>query len=137
MNTKITVQVTIMAPVDMVWEYYTNPHHIIHWNFTSDDWHCPKAENDLKIGGKYKARMEAKDGSWGFDFEAIYNEVIPQKEFTYTLADNRQATTRMKRQGDKTLVAVTFDAENQNPIDMQKDGWQAILDNFKRYVEVN
>jgi len=134
---KITVATTIGADVNKVWEYYTDPRHIVGWNFAADDWKCPNASNDLRPGGKYKARMEAKDGSFGFDFEAIYDEVVPQKKITYTIADGRQATTTFEPGGSGTLVTTTFDAEGQNSAELQKNGWQAILNNFKKYTESN
>jgi uncharacterized protein YndB with AHSA1/START domain len=136
-TTKITVETIISADSKKVWDFWTNPEHITKWNFASDDWHCPKAENDLKVGGKLRSRMEAKDGSFGFDFEAIYDEIIDQKKITYTMTDGRQATTDFEHLGGKTKVTTTFDAENENPIEMQREGWQAILDNFKKYVESN
>ncbi|NWG27203.1 MAG: SRPBCC domain-containing protein, partial [Ignavibacteriaceae bacterium] len=107
------------------------------WNFASDDWHCPNAENDVCVGGKYIARMEAKDGSFGFDFEAIYDEVIHQKKIAYTMTDGRRAITNFENQNGKTKVITTFDAENENPVEMQRTGWKAILNNFKNYVESN
>ena len=136
-TTKITVETIISADSKKVWDFWTNPEHITKWNFASDDWHCPKAENDLKVGGKLRSRMEAKNGSFGFDFEAIYDEIIDQKKITYTMTDGRQATTDFEHLGGKTKVTTTFDAENENPIEMQREGWQAILDNFKKYVESN
>lgn len=135
--TKITVEATIAADKDKVWECYTNPEHIIKWNFASDDWHCPTAENEMKVGGKYASRMEAKDGSWGFDFEAIYDEVLDNDSFVYTIADGRKVAVDFIDLGGKTKVSVAFEAENQNPVEMQKGGWQAILDNFKKYAENN
>ncbi len=136
-NTKITIETTISAPVSKVWKIATEPQHITKWNFASDDWQCPRAINDLRVGGKYSARMEAKDGSFGFDFTAIYNEVVDQKRFTYTMEDGRVAGTLFENLGDRTKVITIFDAEDQNPIEMQKDGWQAILNNLKKYVEAN
>lgn len=136
-NTKIQIEAIVAAPTQKVWSYWTQPQHIKKWNFATDDWQCPKASNDLKVGGKYSARMEAKDGSFGFDFEAIYDEVIDQKKITYTMEDGRQATTEFQNLGDKTKVTTVFDAEKQNPEEMQKDGWQAILNNFKKYTEMN
>jgi uncharacterized protein YndB with AHSA1/START domain len=135
--TKITVQATISADSSKVWDFYTNPKHITKWNFASDDWHCPSAENDMRVGGKYKSRMEAKDGSFGFDYEATYDEVVGKEKFIYTMPDGRQVTTRFERLGDKTKVIITFDAESENSEEMQRGGWQAILDNFKKYVEAN
>ncbi|PSR53501.1 activator of HSP90 ATPase [Adhaeribacter arboris] len=136
-QTKITVDATIAAHISKVWEYYTQPEHITKWNFATSDWQCPKAENDLKPGGKYSARMEAKDGSFGFDFEAIYDEVIDQKKLTYTMGDGRQATTDFENLEGTTKVTTTFDAENTNEVEMQRAGWQAILNNFKKYAETN
>jgi uncharacterized protein YndB with AHSA1/START domain len=133
----INIESLISSDVKKVWDYWTTPKHITKWNFASDDWHCPKAENDLRAGGKLKNRMEAKDGSFGFDFEAIYDEVIDQKKIVYTMADGRKATTTFENQGNKIKVTTTFDAENENPVEMQRTGWQAILDNFKKYVESN
>lgn len=135
--TKVTVEATISADTNKVWEYFTKPEHITKWNFANDDWHCPRAENDLHVGGKYSARMEAKDGSFGFDFDAVYDEVIDQKKLTYTMGDGRQATTTFEDLGGTTKVTTTFDAEGENDVEMQRAGWQAILDNFKKYAESN
>ncbi|SFC53856.1 Uncharacterized conserved protein YndB, AHSA1/START domain [Flagellimonas taeanensis] len=132
---KITVQTTVKKNVERVWECWTDPEHITQWNFAADSWCCPKAENDLKVGGKYRARMEAKDGSFGFDFEAVYDEVAKHKKISYTMTDGRQATTTFETSGTGTLVTTVFDPENQNPLEMQQGGWQAILNNFKAYVE--
>lgn len=132
---KITIESVIAANPKEVWESWTNPKHITKWNFASEDWQCPSASNDLKVGGKYSARMEAKDGSFGFDFEAVYDEVVDQKKISYTMSDGRNATTRFEDMGDKTKVTTTFDAEKENSEEMQKQGWQAILNNFKKYVE--
>lgn len=136
-QTKITVEATISVDRKKVWDFWTKPEHITKWNFASDDWQCPKAENDLRVGGTYSARMEAKDGSFGFDFGAIYDEVIDQKKLTYTMGDGRQATTNFENLDGKTKISTTFDAESQNPVEMQKAGWQAIMNNFKKYVEGN
>ena len=134
-NSKIKIEATISAPAKKVWDHWTKPDHITKWNFASDDWQCPKASNDLKVGGKYSARMEAKDGSFGFDFTAIYDEVVDQRKITYTMEDGRKVTTEFENHGDKTKVITVFDAEKQNPEDMQRGGWQAILNNFKKYTE--
>jgi len=136
-TTKVTVQTTVNADRKKVWDYYTNPEHITKWNFADPSWHCPGAENDMRVGGKYRARMEAKDGSFGFDFEAIYSELVAGEKFTYEMADGRQATVRFAGHDGQTEVIVVFDAENENPVEMQKAGWQAILDNFKKYTESN
>lgn len=134
---KITVETRIPADIKKVWDCYTKPEHIVNWNFASDDWQCPRVENDLTVGGKYLARMEAKDGSFGFDFEAVYDEVVAQEKIAYTMGDGRQATTTFLTQDRATLVMTTFDAENQNDPEMQRSGWQAILDNFKKYITEN
>ena len=132
---KITIQANVAKDAATVWECYTNPKHVVNWNFASDDWHCPTASNDLRIGGKFSARMEAKDGSWGFDFIAVYKEITPGKSYTYIMEDGREVNLLLKDLGDTTEVTVTFDAENENPVDMQQQGWQAILNNFKAYTE--
>lgn len=136
-TTKVTIEATIAATPKKVWDYWTQPEHITKWNFASDDWFCPSAENDLKVGGTYKARMEAKDGSFGFDFEAVYDEVIEYKKITYTMGDGRVASTDFENLGSTTKVTTTFDAETENDVEMQRAGWQAILDNFKKYTETN
>lgn len=134
--TKITIDTVIDADIQKVWDYYNTPKYITQWNFASDDWHCPKAENDMKIGGLYCARMEAKDGSFGFDLKAVYDEIIPLEKIAYTFEDNRKIITTFEKINGKTKVVTVFEAENINPVDMQKAGWQAILNNFKRYVEI-
>lgn len=135
MSTKITIDTLVAAQPSKVWDYWNSPKHITAWNTASPDWHCPKAENDLKVGGKLKSRMEAKDGSFGFDFEGTYNEVQDQKKLSYVLGDGRQVTTTFEAVGNQTKITTVFDAENQNPIEMQKGGWQSILNNFKSYTE--
>jgi uncharacterized protein YndB with AHSA1/START domain len=134
-NQRITIDTTIGAPVERVWEAYTTPADITQWNFAADDWCCPSAEADLKVGGAYKARMEAKDGSVGFDFEAVYEEVDPNRALTMAMSDGRKARTTFQPAGEGTRVTTAFDAEDQNSIDMQRDGWQAILNNFRDYLE--
>lgn len=136
MSTIITINAEIAANKEKVWDYYTNPTHIIKWNFASDDWQCPHAENDIKVGGKYKARMEAKDGSFGFDFEAEYEEVKPLQKLLYKIADGRKVTITFEEHNEnKTTVTTEFEAENTHPVEMQREGWQAILNNFKKVVE--
>ncbi|MBV8251059.1 MAG: SRPBCC family protein [Chitinophaga sp.] len=137
MSNKVTVNATIHADAKKVWEYYTAPEHITQWNFADPSWHCPSVSNDMRIGGKYVARMEAKDGSFGFDFEATYDAINPGKSFTYTIADGRQAVVDFNGNGNQTDVVVSFDPEDQNPVEMQKGGWQAILNSFKQYAENN
>ncbi|EHQ30784.1 SRPBCC family protein [Mucilaginibacter paludis] len=137
MSNKIIITSTVNADIKKVWDYYTNPIHITKWNFADPSWQCPFASNDMRVGGKYSARMEAKDGSFGFDFEAIYDEIIEGESFIYTMPDGRQVTANFNNNGNRTDIIIKFDAEQQNPIEMQKNGWQAILDNFKNYVETN
>jgi uncharacterized protein YndB with AHSA1/START domain len=134
-NVKITVKTTVNAPVEKAWEYWTEPEHITKWNNASDDWHTPLAENDLSVGGKFLTRMEAKDGSFGFDFGGIYDEVKLNEVIAYTLEDGRKVGITFKDQGNETEVIETFDAETSNSIEMQQTGWQAILNNFKKYIE--
>jgi uncharacterized protein YndB with AHSA1/START domain len=133
---KISIQVTIQAGLKKVWDYYTNPAHIIHWNFADPSWHCPRAENDMRVGGIYNARMEARDGSFGFDFKAIHTEIQEGKHFTYEF-DGRTAHIEFKDLNEQTEVVVTFDPESENPIELQRNGWQSILNNFKNYAENN
>src|SRR4051812_10411958 len=132
---KITVETTVQTSVEKVWALWTEPTHITKWNTASDDWHTPHAENDLRVGGKFLSRMEAKDGSFGFDFGGIYDEVLLHKVIAYTLGDGRKVNITFQGQDNETEVIVTFDAETENPIEFQQQGWQAILDNFKKYAE--
>lgn len=131
----ITVEAVIEAPVGKVWNLWTQPVHISKWNYASDDWHCPSAENDLRAGGRFVSRMEAKDGSAGFDFSGTYEEVKKHKHIAYTMDDGRKVVIRFSGNGDKTRVAETFEPEDENSREMQREGWQAILDNFKEYAE--
>lgn len=132
---KIHIESIINAPVFDVWEAYNNPKDIVNWNHASDDWHCPSSENDLRLGGKFKNKMAAKDGSFKFDFEGTYTEVTPNNSISYVLGDNRETNILFQDENGKTKVIIDFDAEETNPEDMQRDGWQAILNNFKFYVE--
>lgn len=134
---KITIEATVNASVTKAWDFYTSPAHIVKWNAASDDWHTPRAENDLRKGGKFLWRMEAKDGSFGFDFSGVYDEVNSNEHIVYTLDDGRKAKIDFSGQGNQCKITITFEAETQNPLEMQRDGWQAILDNFKKYVESN
>ena len=130
----ITVEAIVHASVEKVWEYWTEPGHITKWSNASDDWHTPYAENDLKVGGKFVTRMEAKDGSFGFDFGGIYDEVRAQEFISYTLEDGRKVEITFISQGNDTRVIEVFDPETTNPVEMQQEGWQAILENFKKYA---
>ncbi|WP_327983977.1 SRPBCC domain-containing protein [Bergeyella porcorum] len=132
---KITIKTQVKGDVQQVWNAYTNPQHIINWNFATPEWHCPATANDLRIGGEYFTRMEAKDGSFGFDFKAIYKELTPEQSFVYVLEDGREVSVSFIPQVDTTEIVIVFDPENQNPIEIQQAGWKAILDNFKRYAE--
>jgi uncharacterized protein YndB with AHSA1/START domain len=136
-TTAITVEATVQAPVEKVWSFYTSPEHIKKWNNASPDWHTPHAENDLRAGGKFLSRMEAKDGSFGFDFWGIYDDVKTNELIAYTLGDNRKARIVFDSLNNSTVVTVTFEAETENSIELQKSGWQSILDNFKKYAEAN
>ena len=131
----IHIEVVVQLPRSRLWTLYNLPEHIVNWNFASDDWRCPNAENDLQVGGKLSYRMEALDGSFGFDFEAIYDEVSPETRVAYTLLDGRKVDTRFEELDGATRVSTSFEAETENPADMQRAGWQAILNNFKRYAE--
>jgi uncharacterized protein YndB with AHSA1/START domain len=134
---KITIGATVNAPVEKVWQYWGAPEHITKWNSPSPDWHTPYAENDLRTGGKFVSRMEAKDGSFGFDFGGVYDEVIPNERIAYTMGDTRQAVIDFTKEGNQTKIVIVFDAEHENPIEFQQAGWQAILDSFKKYTEEN
>lgn len=133
----ITISVTINAPVEKVWTYYTEPEHLMQWNFASDDWMCPSATNDLRVGGTFTSRMEAKDGSFGFDFGGTYSEVVSNERIVYSMSDGRKVELNFSEQDGVTAVETIFDAEKENPEEMQREGWQAILNNFKKHVESN
>jgi uncharacterized protein YndB with AHSA1/START domain len=137
MQATITLEATINAPVEKVWKYWTVPDHIVKWNSASDDWHTPFAENDLAVGGKFLSRMEARDGSFGFDFGGVYDEVKLNEVIAYTLGDGRSVKITFSPAGEKTKIVETFEAENENSIEMQRQGWQNILNNFKMYSESN
>ena len=131
----ITVETTVNAPVEKVWKLWSEPEHITKWNSASPDWHTPRATNDLRTGGKFTSRMEAKDGSMGFDFEGVYSDVRENEHIAYAMSDGRTVTVDFAAEGDKTRIVETFDPESENPREMQQAGWQAILDSFKKYAE--
>ena len=133
--TQITVEATVNAPVEKVWKTWSEPQHITKWCAASEDWHAPKAENDLRTGGKFSTRMEAKDGSFGFDFGGVYDNVKKNELIEYTMGDGRKVQVTFSPSGDQTKIVETFEAESTNPVEMQRGGWQAILDNFKKYTE--
>jgi len=136
-KTNITVETIVKAPIEKVWEIWTTPGHITQWNNASDDWHTPKAENDLRKGGSFLSRMEAKDGIFGFDFGGVYDEVNTNELISYTLGDGRKVKVLFTKRGGETKVTETFEAESTNSLELQQGGWQAILDNFKKYAEGN
>jgi len=136
-KTIITVKSSINAPVKKVWEYWTKPEHITQWNNASDDWHTPWAKNDLRVGGRFTARMEARDGSMGFEFGGTYDAIQSNEFISYTIDDGRKVEVTFTSQGDMTTVTENFEAEETNSIEMQQGGWQAIMDNFKKYTEAN
>lgn len=133
----ITVKATVNAPVEKVWDYYNSPDHVTKWNNASEDWHTPTASNNLEVGGTFSYRMEAKDGSAGFDFEGTYEQVDANAGLSYVMSDGRKVkvTFESKENNTTTDVTVIFDPETENAPEFQQQGWQAILDNFKKYVE--
>ena len=134
-STIITVQTTVNAPIEKIWEAWTKPEHVTKWNHASDDWHSPHGENDLREGGKFSFRMEARDGSLGFDFGGVYDEVREHELIRYTMGDGRKVQVDFVPEEDATRIVESFEAESTHSQEMQKDGWQAILDNYRKYVE--
>lgn len=136
MKNEITISVSINAPIETVWNCWTTPQHIMHWNHAGDDWHCPKSENDVRAGGKFSATMAAKDGSFSFDFWGIHDEVKLNEYIASTMGDGRKMDVQFIAEGSSTKVIERFEPESQNPIEMQQMGWQMILNNFKNHVEL-
>lgn len=134
---KITVEAVVNASADKTWNFYTGTEHIMQWNQASPDWHCPKAENDLRAGGKFSFTMAAKDGSFSFDFWGIYDTVITHEQISYTMGDGRKADVFFSADGAATRVVVCFEPESVNSLELQQGGWQAILNSFKQYAEIN
>ncbi len=132
---KVHIEAIAHVPVEAAWDLYMKPEHIVRWNAASEDWHTPRAENDPQVGGTYHARMEAKDGSMGFDLIATYTAVEPGRSFTYEMQDGREVLAAFEAVDDGTRITLDFDPEAQNPREFQQQGWQAILDNFVRYAE--
>jgi len=132
---KVTVQAIVQAKMAQVWRHWTEPEHITKWSSASEDWHAPIAENDLRAGGRFLTRMEAKDGSMGFDFVGVYDDVKHHQFISYTLDDGRKVETTFTDLGNQTKIVQTFEAEQSNPVAFQQAGWQSIIDNFKRYTE--
>ncbi len=135
MNTIITIETTVNAPVEKVWDSWTRPEHITQWNAASEDWHTPRAENDLRPGGRFSSRMEAKDGSYGFDFGGVYDDVITHQLIKYTMGDDRKVQVDFIPVENGVRVVESFEAEKTHSEEMQRSGWQSILDNFKKYTE--
>lgn len=136
-NERITIEAKVNVPVEQVWKYWNTPTDVMQWNSADPNWHSPSSEIDLKVGGRFKHRMEAKDGSFGFDFEGVYDKVVPNIEIAYTMADGRRVTTLFIEKRGVTHIETTFEAESENSIEFQKQGWQAILNSFVRYAESN
>jgi uncharacterized protein YndB with AHSA1/START domain len=132
---KILVETTLKGNIEQIWDFWTKPEHITQWYFASSEWHAPLAENDLRINGKFKTRMEAKDGSFGFDFEGIYTEIIPFKRIDYSLGDHREVSVTFEEVPGGVKISELFDIEDVNSADKQRLGWQSILENFKKYAE--
>jgi len=133
----ITVRISTKQPLEKVWSYFTQPEHITKWCFASDDWHAPKAENDLRTGGTFSTTMAAKDGSMSFDFGGTYDEVIPLKKYTYAMGDGRKVTVKFDVMDGNVILTENFNPEHQNTVELQRGGWQAILENFKKHLENN
>lgn len=134
-KTPIQVETTVNAPIESVWKTWNEPVHIVNWAHASDDWHTPHAENDLQVGGKFVTRMAAKDGSMSFDFAGVYTSIEDLKKIQYVMSDGRKVLISFEKNGEATKIVEAFDPENENPAEMQRAGWQAILDNFKKYTE--
>ncbi|WP_226065132.1 SRPBCC domain-containing protein [Kaistella polysaccharea] len=132
----ITIEITILKPVSKVWEFFTEPSHITNWNFATEDWSCPTAENDLRVGGHFNYRMEQADGAFGFDYKGTYEEVVPEKKIKYHLDDNRKVEVIFEElDASTTKVTEIFEPDPSQPRQMQTEGWYAILDRFHKYVE--
>lgn len=135
MSTILTVSSTVNAPIELAWQAFTQPEHIIQWNFASSDWECPTASNDLRVGGAFSYRMQAKDGSMGFDFAGTYSKVVPLEQIEYTIGDRSVSVRFEKLLGGQTKMTQAFEAENENSLELQQNGWQAITEHFKKHVE--
>lgn len=131
----ITIETLVHAPINLVWDTWNSPNHVVHWNHASDDWHSPKADNNFVVGGKFVYRMEAKDNSFGFDFSGTYEEIVDKKRVVTRLDDNRLVKTEFHVENDSVRIVDTFEAEDQNSIELQRVGWSAILNNYKLYTE--
>jgi uncharacterized protein YndB with AHSA1/START domain len=136
-KTAIMIETVINAPIEKVWKFWTEPKHITRWCNASDDWYAPHAENNIQVDGKFKTTMAARDGSVSFDFEGVYTNIQEYKLIEYTLSDGRKVKIAFSNGGKETKVVESFEPENTNPLEMQRGGWQAILNNFKKYTETN
>ncbi len=135
MTNFISISVSVNAKAEKAWDYWTKPEHIVNWNHASDDWHTPRATVDLKVGGHFMSRMEAKDGSFGFDFTGQYVAIDNQKLIEYEIIGGRTVKIEFKTVENQTEISQTFQAEDENSLEMQRQGWQAIMNNFKKYIE--
>ena len=135
MKHKVTVETVVDKDVEEVWKFWTSPEHITNWNFATPEWHCPTAEHELEVGGKLKYHMAAKDGSMAFDYIATFEKIKPNELLEYVLDDERKVTVNFNRQNGSTKIIEVFEVEDEYSMDMQRQGWQAILDNFKSYAE--
>lgn len=132
---KIKVETVVRRPIEKVWEFWTQPKHIMEWNSASDDWYTPSSENDLKVGGAFSSRMVARDGSFQFEFGGIYDEVVLHKKIAYTLGDDRKVEITFEQLEDGVQITEVFEAEAENSLELQQTGWQSIMDHFKEYAE--
>jgi uncharacterized protein YndB with AHSA1/START domain len=135
MSTILTVSSTVNAPIELAWQAFTQPEHITQWNFASDTWECPTASNDLRNGGVFSYRMQAKDGSMGFDFAGTYSKVVPLGQIDYMIGDRTVSVRFEQPSSGQTKITQAFEAEDQNSLELQQNGWQAILEQFKKHVE--
>ena len=133
----ITVETKVNSSIDKIWEFWTKPEHIVNWNFAIPEWHCPKAKNNLEVGKSFSYRMEAKDGSMGFDYTGTYTKIEPNSEIEYALEDGRKINITFEQEVDSVFITENFEVEDTNTLEQQQQGWQAILDNFKAYTENN
>lgn len=133
----ITVKTNVNSDIAKVWGFWTKPEHIVNWNFAIPEWHCPNAENNLEVGKSFNYRMEAKDGSMGFDYDGTYTKVEPNSGIEYALEDGRKVNITFQQEGDSVSITEIFEVEDTNTLEQQRQGWQAILDNFKKYTENN
>lgn len=135
MKNPIIVTTEVNAPLRKVWEHWTNPRYIVKWNFASDDWCCPKAQNDLKVGGEFRSTMASKDKNFSFDFIGIYTKIEPMNQIDYKVEDGREVSIVFREEGNKVIVTESFEAESLNSREIQRHGWKAIMENFKKHVE--